>query len=652
MVSRTLGHEAMNNYVKGIIDLYKFQKAKGLNSYDHPRGLALNSTLKSRETNEAERKRKEYLDRGIGTLLDGYSEAELLNFVRHCWTGFSSHHRVIPGTVESFLRTATDFLWSHHTLVRGETRRNAQLPDLFSLELKNEGPTPCTAMIMLMNNGKTNKSGRTEYNSVVRHKNPLLCTLSQTAFYFFYRWDVCHQPAPRFQRRTQWYTQHLLRGKEPGAALSYEVMLEWINKVFKEAGLHALKKTHAGRKEGSQVAEMAGVGESEIRRAGHWNSDSMSTCYLSSISRPFVRGMAGFAPATMGNYYLPRAKVLPPTSLVHAVWPWVDQWLTWFAPHTDPAPYDLPALDGGDSERDDLAGQGFLRLLKELRTILLQDSVLLRKEFPQHPIWQHPVFAREDYLAFVKELQQSLAIPEPPEELRIQAVLPDIATKLKNSHEDIVRTMQVNFTRQHDQLQTVTQRLDDMLSGRIPLVSRFEPGGTTQGPRTIAAPTPAPLPTSAVAAPFAEMVSSNVEASQPLEEVRTTQPAKRPPLDRATPPPQYQMSRTICSVKDLWREWTEGLGNEGYAVRELEEAYGVKWRPQQAERVFFGRRLVIIQELQRRIQQGEMPNQAVEDLEYIRQHDLRMASLDKLSKHLKNHEALTPGPIVPRKHHG
>ena len=43
-----------------------------------------------------------------------------------------------------------------------------------------------------------------------------------------------------------------------------------------------------------------------------------------------MRAMAGFNPSAQGNFYLPRAKVMPPRSLERAVWPWVDEWLAWF----------------------------------------------------------------------------------------------------------------------------------------------------------------------------------------------------------------------------------------------------------------------------------------------------------------------------------
>jgi Centromere DNA-binding protein complex CBF3 subunit, domain 2 len=85
-----------------------------------------------------------------------------------------------------------------------------------------------------------------------------------------------------------------------------------------------------------------------------------------------MRSMAGFKPDGMGDY-LPRAQVQSPDSLLRALWLWIDAWF-----HPDPA-------GPQDPDQDDMAGQGFLRLLAELRAILLQDSVLLRREFPGQP---------------------------------------------------------------------------------------------------------------------------------------------------------------------------------------------------------------------------------------------------------------------------
>ena len=51
----------------------------------------------------------------------------------------------------------------HIILLQGENRRYIQLPDLFPLTLKNEGPLRCTALIMILDNRKVNKTGQIEY---------------------------------------------------------------------------------------------------------------------------------------------------------------------------------------------------------------------------------------------------------------------------------------------------------------------------------------------------------------------------------------------------------------------------------------------------------------------------------------------------------
>ena len=137
--------------------------------------------------------------------------------------------------------------------------------------------------------------------------------------------------------------------------------------------------------------------ESQIRRAGQWNRDALTNCYLAQLPRKFLRAMAGFKPRGLGDYYLPRAQVQPPESLVQALWPWIDQWLAWL----DPEPADLPEhlVGEGSPDQDDMAAQGFLRLLAQLRIVILQDSVLLRREFPAHPMWAHELFHRADYLS-------------------------------------------------------------------------------------------------------------------------------------------------------------------------------------------------------------------------------------------------------------
>ena len=46
----------------------------------------------------------------------------------------------------------------------------------------------------------------------MRHRDPLLCTMGQVAFYLFHRWEVgvagVREPTPRFWTRQGWYDSH------------------------------------------------------------------------------------------------------------------------------------------------------------------------------------------------------------------------------------------------------------------------------------------------------------------------------------------------------------------------------------------------------------------------------------------------------------
>ena len=579
----------------------------GFNYYPHPRGAKVKSLLTNRLHEEFVRKKNEFTNRGSATLQDGYSAREFEAIVRGCWIIVEGKSALISLTIEAYFRTALDFLLSHNMLLRGENRRGAELADLFALPLANEGPTSCTALMLLLGNGKTNYLGKVEYGVTVRHRNPFCCTLAHLAFYMFYRWDCVREPPPRFQRRSQWYRIHLIKGQTLDVGISYGVQLDWTNRIFKNAHVKSLKKTHAVRSRGAQYAELAGVTESQIRRAGRWNNDALTNCYLSNIPLEFVRSMAGFPPAQPGNYFLPRTKVTPPENLIRAVWPWVDQWQTWFQEkHGEIAPqssasYDKIDLDNAGEQPEDLAAQGFLRLLAELRIILLQDSVLFGREFPQHPLWLQPLFVRSDYQAFAQDILRSLDYIEEPAELRLRTMAPDIANQINLSRTDILQTIELQGSRTNSLVQDIRRQIDMRIDTFANGSSTFQPG--VPRPPSLLGQTEAPT-----RPPF---VPLRTDETAPLSASFVLDPNVVHP---------YAMCRSLVSVADLWREWYTGLLGSP-SIQALETAYGAKWRTSSGEKMFFGRRKIIIDEIQRRLQTGESPEAAIEHLDLVRQRE-------------------------------
>ena len=179
-VRQTLGFPVIEGFISALMNLYHFQVSSGLNPNPNPRAIAVRNIWKGRRWKEHERKRKEYIDRGTGTLSGGYKEDDIRQFVRVCWTAYANGE-VSSQTVGSYFRTSCVFLLAHNMLLRGENRRHLQLADLSSLELKNEGTIPCMATVLLMDDRETKLFGRLKYGTVVRHRNPLMCASPQKA---------------------------------------------------------------------------------------------------------------------------------------------------------------------------------------------------------------------------------------------------------------------------------------------------------------------------------------------------------------------------------------------------------------------------------------------------------------------------------------
>jgi hypothetical protein len=109
-------------------------------------------------------------------------------------------------------------------------------------------------------------------------------------------------------------------------ALSDSTAASWTRRLYQEAGIKTSKVTHIGRESGARLAEANGVLEDQIRRGGRWNADQITGCYLITLPRAFMRGIANFDPEYASSYFLPREIVAPLAQLLSRVWPNLDRW--------------------------------------------------------------------------------------------------------------------------------------------------------------------------------------------------------------------------------------------------------------------------------------------------------------------------------------
>jgi hypothetical protein len=622
-----LAWRSVRSYITAITDLYRAQKALGMNTHPSPREDNVRDYLKSLQRRDAQRDKANYADKGRDTLLDGYTEQEFERVCHELW----AHSSESP---ECHLRTLVDLLLGHYMLTRGGDRRAAEISDLFTFEFAGEGPTRCMPLIFTTRAGKQNQHGRLETAGALRNRKPLVCMLGGLAFYLLYRWDLGGEPFPDFSQRSAWYDTRLIKGSgaDCTAAFSYNSQRDWVVKAFAYAGIASTKKTHVGRSSGAKTAELKGISEDQIRRAGRWNQEQMIGCYLNSLPRKFMRTMAGHPPQ-IGCFEIRRASIAPPESLLSMIWPGLDNWKGRFGL--------------GEGQINDLAAMGLTNLLFYLREIVVQDSVPLMRLFPQSPVWNHPVFQQEAYVQYARRLSALLQEEgEQPSQLAtlIQAmpVLADYLQSIDARHEARVTGLAAELRAMQCLIESQSSQLQSLLT--TSLTVQFGAAGPP-APATPAVPA-ASTALSASTAPTASRgsrahlagdgQSQYTSAQSSLRSSRSTSPAAcvqeggRPEL----PPPQHRMCRTIKTVEELWREWTIGLHGQP-AVAALDSRWGHRWRAgRQSELQWYSLRLEVIKEIRRIARTQRSSEEEAMYIMSMRQQQTG-CSIDQLCKQLR-----------------
>ena len=171
-------------------------------------------------------------------------------------------------------------------------------------------------------------------------------------------------------------------------------------------------------------------------------------------------------------------------------------------------------------------------------------------------------------------------------------------------------------------------KLDDFLTGKVtftltPSKIRQLPRATSPIPLNMLDPLlhPPAATTSLSSRPSAHdppTPRSHRPRSRPHSLTRSPSPSERAltsfDADVSVEPPassSYFLNRQVCSVVDLWREWTVGLGT-GPAVGKLNSSYGSGWRRgwPAKERQYYSQRLTIIEYLARRAGAGSREEMA------------------------------------------
>lgn len=539
-IGKKVGPRTVQRYANAVVSLWRDQKQQGANNNPHPRDDSVKDLMRSMARENHKRKRESFVDRGIGTLLDGGNTmADLLKI---------SEYFVNRKSTIDLRNRLTQMLCSFMAL-RGESSRDMDLADFFSISLENEGHSECVALVGILDHGKTNQYNRVEFGASIRHKDVRICVQGALAMYLFARFHIDCEPFPNFADPSEWYNIKLLKsGKSRVIPMSYRTQYKAIGDAFDACGIASKSKTHAGRGSSVRMAELLGVPEFDLRQLGRWNQTAMEGCYLSRLPRKAMRALGGFHP-DQSNFYLPRDVSVPET-LQRRIFPDIERYEDMWK-----------AKEAGAR---DLATIGHLKLLKYLRKVLLQDSIYMMEEYPDLPIWNYFVFQSEEYFAWKAVAGQEIEETETPMDLSLQQAMPHLTQLLKDQHRELVqRTENVgrNTGTLLNKLDKVLQRLcDGSARIRIDISGPNNEDGPSV-PSTLLQP--------------ASDTPSNVRQG----DVQTI--------------PQVRMGRGVSTVRQLWLEWSHGLGGNP-PICELEEKHGTKWRRTASESKFFRRRKKII----------------------------------------------------------
>ena len=136
-----------------------------------------------------------------------------------------------------------------------------------------------------------------------------------------------NEPFPDFSTPQRWYdiVMFCTDCRNDVKAMSRTAHAHAVYDAYSALNIMHQKVTHAGRQNGRQLLEKAGVEKVSADVAGGWSTGAGEGCYGNGLSLPSMRAMAGF-PADEKVYFLPCASLNPPDALLQQVFPAIDEW--------------------------------------------------------------------------------------------------------------------------------------------------------------------------------------------------------------------------------------------------------------------------------------------------------------------------------------
>ena len=167
----------------------------------------------------------------------------------------------------------------------------------------------------------------------------------------------------------------------------------------------------------------------------------MIMSYMTGLPFGLMRLLASFQ-CDPSTYFLRCDGYKPPALLLLQIWPWVEGWEAHFNMRhlAKKATWEQGGLDD-----DDFRGKGFLRLLKHLQRVLLQDLAILQPKFPKMRLFGHRLFKTPEWAEFMAIIQVAEAAHiEELQSVLLGHALPEINNSLHGTHDAVLLSLSMH----------------------------------------------------------------------------------------------------------------------------------------------------------------------------------------------------------------
>jgi hypothetical protein len=446
------GFNTANTAIAALIKLWTdqkvYMKVEEANAAQHPRSPEVKQWTCAKRKEKHQHDRNNYKDPGVGAWHDGITETEDLLKISHYFF-HTNPYQLVPSTrltqttIANNLRDRAMFLTTIGAILRGEDARAFELCNISHMVKPAEGSgQPMEITVFNVKQGKTNAFSHLQYASISRHKNPLLCPVGGIAMYLFYIYHVMNIAPPKMDgNRREWFRLKLFHNfKQLEKEVTESVHSKGMKAGIEHLGYTFSKVTHLGRGSGANIAMMGKATESQIKMHGRWNQSVVNAVYLMKVSFECLLALTGFDATAPGTYFLERAVLDPPTTLTDMIFPWATEYQNLYVRIRE----DREENTGVDPT---MAGGAYLKWIISLRKIIIQDAAVMIERYPNHSLYQHPMFQSEEFISYKNNLQELMRDVVAPSMNQVIQAVPSIGRELQMMQQQSTRNMNEIGTR-------------------------------------------------------------------------------------------------------------------------------------------------------------------------------------------------------------